>query len=211
MRVDPWTVEVLSVIMAYRVFYPDEHLRFEEQTALEVVLQEEKYRYNHIQVPQRWFNAYIGGELDSTMSPWQVRRGDMLVHFAGVGDKSKRMKFWLNRAEQRLPDWELELIQTSYPTEVEEFWTKQQRTLDDEKGAIAKAMTKMDKLCEKIEKSKEKFQEKLSDKQKSKIDKAVDKAKKLSDEGTEHREMVESAIDALKKVSDSSYIKCKQH
>ncbi|TKA58768.1 hypothetical protein B0A49_12021 [Cryomyces minteri] len=123
-RVHRWSVELLSAIVAFRHYLPDENLVFRDQSAMEFLLRQRKFKMHTVEAPQRWFNAYQG-EHNETLAPFQVRRGDFLVHFAGVGDRNERMTYWLERAEQHLPDWEIETQHTSYPSEVREFWGEQ--------------------------------------------------------------------------------------
>ncbi|KAF2767441.1 hypothetical protein EJ03DRAFT_315872, partial [Teratosphaeria nubilosa] len=120
-RVTQWSVELLSAVVAYRYYRPDEPLLFRDQTAMWTLMQEAKFAKNIVNAPQRWFNAYQG-EHNETLAPFQIRRGDLLVHFAGVPEREKRMGIWLDRAEQHLEDWEVPLKSTSYLGEAREFW-----------------------------------------------------------------------------------------
>ncbi|KAL1616777.1 hypothetical protein SLS54_008169 [Diplodia seriata] len=120
-RVNEWAVELFSDILGFPYHRPDVELRFTEQSAMEKLLDEDKFRDNTVYVPQRWFNAYQGRD-DEKLEPFQTRRGDFLVHFAGVGDRSKEMEYWLNIAEKHAPDWMLDFYRTAYPAETEEFW-----------------------------------------------------------------------------------------
>ncbi|KAF2837905.1 glycosyltransferase family 34 protein, partial [Patellaria atrata CBS 101060] len=120
-RVHPWSVELFSAILAFRHYRPDYQLTFRDQSAMDALLKEERFARSAIQTPQRWFNGYQG-EHNETLQPHQVRRGDFLVHFAGVGHRQERMQYWLERAEMHKPDWELEVQHTSYPEETRDFW-----------------------------------------------------------------------------------------
>lgn len=122
-RVNQWSIELFSNILGFRYYRPGVELRFTEQSAMEKLLEEDKFKSNTVYVPQRWFNAYQGHQ-DETLQPHQTRRGDFLVHFAGVGERSKQMEYWLDIAERHAPDWMLEFWRTGYPAEIEEFWTR---------------------------------------------------------------------------------------
>lgn len=122
-RIHPWSVELLSAIVAFRHYRPDDELIFRDQSAMSYLLEDGKFSADTLIVPQRWFNAYQG-EHNETLAPFQVRRGDFLVHFAGVPDRDNRMKYWLDRAEQHSPDWEIEIQHTSFPEEIRNFWTE---------------------------------------------------------------------------------------
>ena len=122
-RVHPWSAELLSAIVAFRHYRPNDELTFRDQSAMSYLLEDHKFDSHTLIVPQRWFNAYQG-EHNETLAPFQVRRGDFLVHFAGVPDRDNRMKYWLNRAEQHSPDWEIEIQHTSFPEEIGNFWAE---------------------------------------------------------------------------------------
>ena len=123
-RVNQWAVDLFAAIVSFRHFRPESQLTFRDQSAMDELLKERKFARHTVQTPQRWFNAYQG-EHNETLAPFQVRRGDFLVHFAGVIERNERMGYWLDRVEQHLPDWELEVQHTSYPVEVKEFWSEQ--------------------------------------------------------------------------------------
>ena len=84
-------------------------------------------------VPQRWFNAYSGfrgtdNYTDPNMSQtkWKansIQEGDLLIHHAGhQSQRVGRMEPWLQLAEQRLRQWEVDLEKTTYPDEIPAFW-----------------------------------------------------------------------------------------
>lgn len=121
-------MEILAATIAFRTFRPNTYLRHTEQSALSKVLNYKKFRKHVVQTPQRWFNAYIEDREDSP-TPSLVRSGDFLVHFAGIADRDRIMDLWLDYAEQHLPRWEVDVMQTSYPTEISEFWVEQTHSL----------------------------------------------------------------------------------
>lgn len=136
-RVCSWSVELLTAVMSFPQYRPDKDLKFRDQTAMAELLKEPRFKRHTMKPPQRWFNGYPG-ELNDTLAPYQIRRGDLLVHFAGFTDREERMAYWLDRAEQHDPDWELDLKQTTYPPEVKDFWkqsgkARKQAQKDDEK------------------------------------------------------------------------------
>jgi hypothetical protein len=129
LRVHQVSVEILAATIAFRTFRPINYLRFSEQSALSKVLNYKKFRKHVVQAPQRWFNAYIEDREDSP-TPSLVRSGDFLVHFAGIQDRDRAMHIWLDCAEQHLPWWEVDVMQTSYPTEISKFWVEQMHSLN---------------------------------------------------------------------------------
>lgn len=131
-RVHPWSVELLSAVIAYPHNFPDTLLVFRDQSALEKLLENDDYfRNSTIYAPLRWFNAYRGlpnGSLNDYHPPeLQLRKGDFLVHFAGTSgsDRSESMSAFIDVAERHDPDWQLPLLRTNYLGEVEAFWAEQ--------------------------------------------------------------------------------------
>lgn len=120
-RVCPWSVELLSAVLTYRHYKPDDELVFRDQSAMGYLLETPRYERHTVKVPQRWFNAYMG-ELNETLQPYQVRPGDLLVHFAGINDRDFHMERWLERTDQHLPEWEVEFKHTTYSGEIKSFW-----------------------------------------------------------------------------------------
>ncbi|OJD30178.1 glycosyltransferase family 34 protein [Diplodia corticola] len=121
LRVSPWSLELFAGIVAYRQLRPGEPLTFLDQSAMEHLLREERFRDNVAYVPQRWFNAYHALQ-NETLTPASIRRGDFLVHFAGRGRRREEMEFWLGVAERHAPDWELDFWRTGYPEDIGGFW-----------------------------------------------------------------------------------------
>lgn len=121
LRVSEWSVEVLSAIVAYRTFKPEEDLPFTEQSAMEKVLEMEQYKSGAVQCPPQWFNAYPsdGGEADVH---FDHAPGQLLVHFAGIGDKSKAIEEWVKKLEDDREKWEMPLARTNYEQQIAEFW-----------------------------------------------------------------------------------------
>lgn len=121
LRVSNWSLEFLSSIVAYRSFKPEDKLPFTEQSAMDKVMQLDKYKDGAIECPPQWFNAYPsdGGDKDVH---YDHRPGQMLVHFAGIGDKSKAINEWIDKLEKDRTRWEIPLSKTNYEKQIEEFW-----------------------------------------------------------------------------------------
>lgn len=167
-RVNRWAVNLLSSVVAWRHFNPDDPLQFRDQSAMNSLIQQPKYAKHMVQAPQRWFNAYQG-EHNETLAPFQIRRGDLLVHFAGVPDREPRMQYWLERAEQHLDDWEIPVKSTSYPQEAKDFWNEQ-RALRREKEAQISATTEIaNKLLASTAQRMIEYADRLTEEQRSKI------------------------------------------
>ncbi|KAG5974646.1 hypothetical protein E4U55_008128 [Claviceps digitariae] len=141
-RVSSFSAELFAAIVAFREFEPDTHLTFEDQSAMEILLKKRK-SVNHVaKVPQRWFNAYASDEIREGAS-W-VHPGDLLVHFAGVGDRPVQMDKWADRSEQLSYKWNTPLAQTSYTADIERFWQRTKSAHD----ALMKQWTKDTKHLE---------------------------------------------------------------
>ncbi|KAK5173449.1 uncharacterized protein LTR77_002130 [Saxophila tyrrhenica] len=167
-RVNQWAVRLFSGIVSYRHFRPDEPLQFRDQSAMNSLMQEPEFAKHIVQAPQRWFNAYQG-EHNETLQPFQVRRGDLLVHFAGVGDREARMHYWLQRAEQHLDDWEVPVKSTSYPQEARDFWHEQRNLRKGREEKVAETRKNALELITLTEQRMEEYIDRLNDEQKESI------------------------------------------
>ncbi|KAK4983370.1 hypothetical protein LTR50_007270 [Elasticomyces elasticus] len=184
-RVTQWSVELFSAIVAFRHYRPMENLVFRDQSAMEVLLQDDRFSEHKLRTPQRWFNAYQG-EANETLEPYQVRRGDFLVHFAGVGDRDDRMRYWLDRAEQHLPEWEMDVQHTSYPTEVKEFWSEKTKERELRKAEIAETRKNAQEALLDLDEKMNDFEDRIKDDVRRKIrDKEFEVRKLVEDETTQ--------------------------
>jgi len=126
LRIHPWSITLLTALLAYPTFYPTTPLEYRDQSAMALVLSPPPFRGHYVYVPQRWFNAYAAELEDDWTHKFQVRRGDLLVHFAGwpARERERGMQKWLERSEGRLEngEWNVEVQKTSLPGEVERFW-----------------------------------------------------------------------------------------
>ena len=159
-RVNQWAVELFSAIISSRYYKPDQDLTFRDQSAMDTLLKDKKFAAHTVEAPQRWFNAYQG-EHNETLAPYQVRRGDFLVHFAGVINRDERILFWLERAEQHLPDWEMEVQHTSYPAEVKDFWNQKAGQRAAKQAEVAEARRKANELLTQTDSRLAEYQDRL--------------------------------------------------
>ena len=149
-RVNPWSINFMSAILAFPTFQPDVPLEYKDQTAFGELLKHPAFAKNHILVPQRWFNAYQRELDDDQQRSFQINRGDLLVHFPGVPHRDEKMRGFIDRAERHLPEWELEVGNTTLPREIEEFWVKEHEKIakrreeavkvDEEAEVVVKSM-----------------------------------------------------------------------
>lgn len=198
-RVNQWAVDLFAAIISFRHYKPDVSLTFRDQSAMDMLLKERKFAQHIVWAPQRWFNAYQG-EHNETLAPFQVRRGDFLVHFAGVGDRDKRMAYWLDRVEQHLPDWEMEVQHTSYPGEAREFWTSQRALRADTSRSLEELRTQSNDMIQDTEDQVNEHNARL---QGDEANILMDRVKALREkmEKDSSFEEIKEAFDALTKVN----------
>ncbi|EME39449.1 glycosyltransferase family 34 protein [Dothistroma septosporum NZE10] len=159
-RVNQWSAQLFSAITSFRHYRPEAPLVFRDQSAMDMLMKEPAFANNIVQSPQRWFNAYQG-EHNETLAPFQIRRGDFLVHFAGVPNREERMNYWLERAEQHLDDWEIPVKSTSYLQEVRDFWSEQSAARKGRREAVAKVRLTSKELVTKIDQQLDDYGDRL--------------------------------------------------
>ncbi|SMQ51251.1 unnamed protein product [Zymoseptoria tritici ST99CH_3D7] len=121
LRVSPWAMEFLSSILAYRTFRPDEELDFTEQSAMARVLELDQYGHHAVECPPQWFNAYPNDGGDPIVH-YDHLPGQLLVHFAGIGDKTEAIGEWVGKLEANRSHWEMLVGSTNYEQQIMEFW-----------------------------------------------------------------------------------------
>jgi hypothetical protein len=135
LRVCEWSVHLFAAALSYPVYNPDVDLRYGEQTALELLIQEEEWANNTMHVPQRWFNAYHHfGRNDDIPPEWNwvngyQEPGDLLVHLPGTGEfRSQLIDEWLDKIRYEHEKYCLPLGETTYPGEIKTFWENEAET-----------------------------------------------------------------------------------
>jgi hypothetical protein len=121
LRVCAWSVDFLTNILSDPSYKPDEDLPFSEQSATERTTQDPRYASACIYVPPRWFNSYPRCE-DEPWTKYQVERGDMMVHFAGVGDRPGMIRAFYEHVASEREKWEVPIGETTLPEEIAGFW-----------------------------------------------------------------------------------------
>jgi hypothetical protein len=121
LRVSAWSVNFLANILSYPSYKPDEDLPFTEQSAMERMIRDPRYAGASIYVPPRWFNSYPRCE-DEPWTKYQVERGDMIVHFAGVGDRPRMVRAFYDHVASEREKWEVPISETTLPEEIADFW-----------------------------------------------------------------------------------------
>ncbi|KAI9654836.1 MAG: hypothetical protein M1829_000732 [Trizodia sp. TS-e1964] len=213
-KVHPWSVEVISAAFTFSLYKPDVQLSFDEQSALEKVMNFRDYQENWLQVPQRWWNAFQGAGKHESSAPHQMRHGDLLVHFAGVPDRNNAMNFWLNRAEQHSPEYEMDLKYTTYPTEIAEFWTEKRTEREESRKRVAAARDEAEDLIRKTEKGLQAYSSQLKEDQVKPIREKIDSLRNTLNElkGQQHNlddinnsvRDLKSALDPLNSIQETA-------
>jgi hypothetical protein len=75
-KVDEVAVDFLSSVLAYRTYNADKALTLADQSAMQEVLQKNKFKRAAQFVPQHWFNGYPTGVLEGQVS----QPGDVIMH-----------------------------------------------------------------------------------------------------------------------------------
>ncbi|KAK3632992.1 hypothetical protein LTR56_016040 [Elasticomyces elasticus] len=179
-RVNRWSVDLFSAIVSFRYYRPDDPLPMRDQSAMGDLLEEPHFSKHLVQAPQRWFNAYQG-EHNETLAPFQIRRGDLLVHFAGVPDREKRMSYWLDRAEQHLDDWEIPVKSTSYPQESKDLWSEVRSSRKAKDEHMADTRTKASAMLTKTDERLNAYGDRVTDEQKGEINAVFKQLKDIID------------------------------
>jgi len=120
-RVHPWSVELMTAILTYPIYRPDEELPLRDQSAMAEVLKMPRFKRHTAVVPMRWFDGYhrvINESADHMMA----RPGDLLVHLAGVPERFAVMEEYLQKANQHLPEYEIPYKDTAYDQDIKQFW-----------------------------------------------------------------------------------------
>lgn len=131
-RVSTWSLELFSTILSFRYYRPDEDLILAEQTAMEKITREDKWKDSVVRVPWYWFNAYpdekdsMENYRDNKQPPdlewFRARRGDFVVHFAGDEGRSGRMPKWLDMLAEVGNIWEGGKVARDISDEIEKYW-----------------------------------------------------------------------------------------
>jgi vacuolar-type H+-ATPase subunit H len=202
-RVSAWAIEVMSANVAYRTFNPHKVLTFQDQSALDNIFHMDKFRDQVVYCPQRWFNAYQSGFLNETIEANQVRRGDLVVHFAGVGNKLDRMNYWCDIAEKHLPDWEVEIMHTSYLEEIDEFWSQKRGRDKTEKQELRDAQMTANSLIDETERNMTRYRDSLTTEEQTKIDDGLKKVREQVEK--QNKVLIWGAIHDLREVMHESF------
>jgi lipopolysaccharide biosynthesis glycosyltransferase len=137
-KVHDWSIRTLTQAMTYEWHKPELDLSFLEQTSLYHEMNHTANRAHVLYQPRKWFNTY------EFHHAYEGQRGDMFVHFPGLQeDRWAHMEKWLEILEgPKQAEWEVPLEETTYPAEIEEFWSQldvSERTLRDGRERVEAA------------------------------------------------------------------------
>lgn len=127
LRVHPWSISMLTEVMAYPFYKPEVDLgRSADQEAMARVLAKTEggpnnrgYKSSLLYMPRVWFNTY------EWHHAYEGKKGNLLVHFPGLEeDRWSHMQRWLNVIEATPLEWEVPLDETDYPVQTSEFWAR---------------------------------------------------------------------------------------
>jgi len=124
-RVNQWSLNLLTRVMSYKHYYPEEDYTFEEQSILARLTEnDEEFKDQSIYVPKAWFNAYF-------YTLHEVKPGLLLSHFPHP-DYKWHIYEWLkvlesDRDPQFKPVYNRPVTETSYPEEIKKFWNVKRR------------------------------------------------------------------------------------
>ena len=118
-RVNEWSIKMLTEAMALPLFRPDIDLRYNAvANAMKWVFTKPEYRDHVLYQPRRWYNDFRSKEQPEAES------GSLLVQFDGTLDEnSDAIEPWLDAVEKSPYAWQVPVHETLFPREVERYWT----------------------------------------------------------------------------------------
>jgi hypothetical protein len=171
LRVHPWSIILFSTLLSFTLYNSTAELPYRDQSALEILLMErEEFKGHWVEVPQRWFNAYAAELSDDWTHKFQVRRGDLLVHFAGwsAEEREKKMPLWLERANgmSEPGEWNLALEKTSLRGEVRQFWDDWKKEREQMEKKRGKVVEEAELMLRNVESWEKEFEERVGEREK---------------------------------------------
>lgn len=200
-RVNQRSLEIISAVVSFQTYRPDFPLTSDNESALDTMFNEEPFRKHILYFPQRWFNAYQASLNNTLLASSQPRRGDLLVHFAGDQNQDSKMRLWLDRAELHLPEWEIDLKNTTYPTETKQFWTERRLDLDAQKKKLLEVVEDAKNLAATTENQLRLFRTQLPEEQVLVIGVVLRDLKGMLDGGKGDLHGIERSVGDLRRVS----------
>lgn len=101
---------------------PEITINWADQGAMVESFSRPQFREGVVFQPLHWYNEFQRRERKVGVEP-NVHPGDMLIHFAGLMQvKREYMGPWLDRVENSPDQWTVPLENTTYLSDVKEFW-----------------------------------------------------------------------------------------
>jgi mannan polymerase II complex MNN10 subunit len=142
-QVGEWSRDFFNTISAFRYYRPKEQLVLAEQSAMENIMREEKFKKGVVRVPWYWFNAfpdeedsvgkYRNGSEPENLEWFRARKGDFIVHFAGDHGRADRMIRWMNMLDEEGNIYENKEQRRDVTREIAQYWSSwKDKSLTDE-------------------------------------------------------------------------------
>ena len=129
-RVHEWSVKMLADALALPSLRPEIKLQWADQSAMVYSFSRPQFREGVVFQPLHWYNELQRHERKVGVEP-NVQPGDMLIHFAGLmKDKREYMGPWLDRVENLADQWTVPLENTTYMSDVKEYWEVYGKAID---------------------------------------------------------------------------------
>ncbi|KAK2612647.1 hypothetical protein QQS21_001263 [Conoideocrella luteorostrata] len=202
-RVDKYAVELFAGVLAFRDFRENTTLEFQDQSAMEKVLQQQKFAAHRVEVPQRWFNSYKSNKGEEPEGA-QVHPGDFLVHFAGVENREEEMTKWCELSERTEPLWNSRLSDTKFDIEIRKFWEEVKRNRKKAGQGGRDARRRLQDMLGAVEKSIQGQTDQLENEEWRALSASFEHGKKVleAEAGLNDDVLTEDDIRALKSVAD---------
>lgn len=199
-RVHPWSVELLTTILTYPIYRPDEELPLRDQTAMAEVLKMPRFSRHTAIVPMKWFNGYHR-VINETADHMLAHPGDLLVHLAGVPDRFAVMEHWLQKVDDHSLEYEIPYAQTAYKQEIRKFWEDFAKEKEVREQQISDLMKEADELEKQYE--NDDSVEHQNDSQLSGMTVLLDKKKKIFEDFYMKQDLslVRNVTEEMKEVS----------
>ena len=153
LRVNEWSVHVLSETIALGSLRPEVHIEHFDQGAFRAVFEREGYAEHVLYQPHNWWNSF-----GLAREPYDTDA--FTLHFAGVDccgqpdSKETVMTRWLDIVENKPQEYAVELEKTKFPKQVEDYWAllkkakKMVKEIDPEEDSSPELQTARTQLWE---------------------------------------------------------------
>lgn len=153
LRVNEWSVHVLSETIALGSLRPEVHIEHFDQGAFRAVFEREGYAEHVLYQPHNWWNSF-----GLAKEPYDIDA--FTLHFAGVDccgqpdSKETVMTRWLDIVENKPQEYAVELEKTKFPKQIEDYWAllkkakKMVREIDPEEDSPPELRTARTQLWE---------------------------------------------------------------